>query len=411
MINTFTYFEPEYLIDKNLIFLYFDFDAFFASVEELENPELVNQPLIVGNRFSRSVVSTCNYVARSYGIRSGMSILKALELCPNAIFAHSNFRNYRKHSKRIFSVIESTFSLKIDVLSVDEGVACFQNISFKKAFLIAKKIKNFVFQNLRIKISIGISDHFLIAKIFSNQAKPFGIKSCSVKDIKKKLWPLPITEIPGIGEKHIDLVFKNNFYKINDLAVCEDASLLKKVFGNFWESLKAVSLGKWYTDNNNQVKSRSFAVSETLEDLNYSNNQLNKKLTQIFDQLFIRLQLSSQVCKGIVVQLKSNDFIVNSHSNKMKKYSNDYRKLLSITKRLFNRLLINTEKNVRLIGISFFDLKKIDTDEGQKKSLFYQFIPKSISKLSEESSLDKLIFDINESFGFEIIKRANKLKS
>ncbi|AAB95953.1 Y-family DNA polymerase [Mycoplasmoides pneumoniae] len=409
MIGTFTYLDPTIQADPNLLFFYFDFDAFFASVEEIENPELKNQPLIVGNRTSRSVVSTCNYLARSYGIKSGMPIAKALELCPQAIFATSHFRNYRKYSAKIFAMIAEQFNLEVHTLSIDEGFVCFRDLSPRKAFSLAKRIQRHVYEQLNFHISIGISNQFTLAKIFSNQAKPFGVKSCFSKEVKRKLWPLPIVELPGIGKRQLDNAFKNNFHKIGDLAKCKDVTLFKRVFGIAWESLHAVALGETYTQSEQDVKSRSIAVSETLEYLNYSSNQLQQKLTSIFNELYARLQLSFQMCKGVVVQLKSNDFIVNSHSQSIKKYTADYQTLLVIVKKLFNRLLMGVGLNIRLIGVSFFGLKNNPSSSRPEGLLFYEYQQAKPKQQTAHFALDQMIYEINQSFGYEIIQRAKKL--
>ena len=184
-----------------------DMDSFFASVEIREKPELKGLPVIVGARpkegKGRGVVSTCSYEARKYGIRSAMPISQAYRLCPRAVFLPVNMRLYSEVSARVMRLLRK-FSEKFQQVSVDEAylVPGPEICNFEEAAVYGLKIKDEVQKQEGVTCSVGIGPNKLIAKIASGFQKPDGLTVVRPEDVKEFLFPMPVSKIPGIGDKN-----------------------------------------------------------------------------------------------------------------------------------------------------------------------------------------------------------------
>lgn len=200
-----------------------DLDAFFASVEQLDHPELQGKPVIVGgNPKARGVVSTCSYEAREYGVRSAMPMKKALELCPEAVLRAVNMRRYKEVSKQVMTIFER-FTPDIEPVSIDEA---YLGVKKGTGLKTAQQIRAAVKKELKLPISVGISVNKLLAKIASDLAKPDNIKAIWPEDVPDTIWPLPVKIIPGIGsstEKKCNLY---GIKTVGDLAKFPDKALI-----------------------------------------------------------------------------------------------------------------------------------------------------------------------------------------
>jgi DNA polymerase-4 len=176
-------------VDKKKYVLHIDMDAYFASVEEKNNSKLCNKPLIVSGMNSNSVVSTANYAARKYGIKSAMPVYIAKKLCPQLIIKKPHFLMYEKYHQEIIKYIKKNYSNIIEIASIDE---CYVDISHlvnnsNSPFSIAKKIQGDIFKKMNLPCSIGISENKFLAKMACKLIKPFGINLIYTSDVEDKL--------------------------------------------------------------------------------------------------------------------------------------------------------------------------------------------------------------------------------
>ena len=186
--------------DSGTPFLHLDMDAFFASVEELDEPSLVGKPVIVGGTAGRGVVSAANYVARGYGVNSAMPMSLALRRCPNAIVRRPRFDRYSEISQRVFEVLHE-FTPKVKPLSIDEA---FCDISGARALLgrpvdIARAIRERVRAEIGLAASIGVASSMFVAKVAGSRAKPDGLLVVPASETVDFLAPLPVTALWGVG--------------------------------------------------------------------------------------------------------------------------------------------------------------------------------------------------------------------
>ena len=207
--------------DNRRIILHVDMDAFFASVEQLDNPLLKGKPVIVGALpDSRGVVAAASYEARKYGIRSAMPSRVAARMCPGAIFIRPRLQRYKEISEKVFAVLEE-FTPFIEQMSIDEA---FLDISTSCRILgsprdIAEKIKKQIYTQTGLTASIGIGPNKFLAKLGSEMGKPDGLFEAPFEKeaIKNFLAPLDIGKLYGAGKKTVSLLIKHGFSKIGDL--------------------------------------------------------------------------------------------------------------------------------------------------------------------------------------------------
>ena len=199
--------------------LHCDLDAFFASVEQRDNPELRGKPVIVGGQpGGRGVVSTCSYQAREFGVHSAMPISQAVRLCPQAVFLSPDLKKYSRVSAQVFSIL-SRFTPLVEPLSIDEA---FLDVSgchtlFGASRTIAEKIKAAVLAEAGLTISIGIAGNKYLAKLATNLCKPNGIMELNRQDADRLLPRLSVSHLWGVGARTAEQLTRAGISTIGDL--------------------------------------------------------------------------------------------------------------------------------------------------------------------------------------------------
>jgi DNA polymerase-4 len=183
--------------------MHIDLDAFFVSVEQLENPELKGKPVVVGGRpHGRGVVASASYEARAFGLHAGMPLATASRLCPQAIFIEGSFPKYRHASERFMTIL-ADFSPYVEPLGLDEAyldVTGFESI-YGSIHQMAVKIKQRIKDELGLCASVGIASCKVVAKVASELSKPDGLLEIAAGNERSFLAPLPVAKLPGIGRK------------------------------------------------------------------------------------------------------------------------------------------------------------------------------------------------------------------
>ncbi|MEN6462889.1 MAG: DNA polymerase IV, partial [Syntrophomonas sp.] len=206
--------------NDELFIMHCDLDAFFAAVEQRDNPELIGKPVIVGGQpDSRGVVSTCSYEARKFGVRSAMPIVQARRLCPHAIFLPVNMSRYQEASRQVFHIF-STYTPIIEPLSIDEAFLDLTGCTgiFGSMETIARQIKTRVKSEVGLNISVGISYNKFLAKLATELGKPDGLRIITCADTPAVLAPLPVSYLWGVGEKSRQQLQRMGINTIGELA-------------------------------------------------------------------------------------------------------------------------------------------------------------------------------------------------
>src|SRR5699024_2080785 len=219
---------------KGLDILHIDMDAFYASVEEEDNPLLKGKPVIVGGKSNHGIVTTANYKAREYGVHSAMPIFIAKQRCPHGIYLPTRMYRYKEASNEVFQILHS-FTNLIEPLSIDEAYLGVGNLN-SNPMAIAKEIKRQVLKETGLTMSVGISYNKFLAKLASDWNKPSGIKIISKDMVPDILLPLSVKSVHGIGPKSAKKLNDIGIYKIKDL-ISLSKEFLIELFGRHGEEI------------------------------------------------------------------------------------------------------------------------------------------------------------------------------
>lgn len=214
------------------VIFHIDLNAFYTSAEVVRNHALEGLPIVVGGHSKRGVVCTASYEARAYGVHSAMPLFKALELCPKLIVLDADFDWYKQLSRQFFDCLRS-FSPLIEIASIDE---CYMDVSeliksYKRPLDLAWQIQKEVKEKVFLPCSIGVGPNKFLAKMASDMRKPMGITVLRKQEIQKKLWPLSIDDMYGIGKKSAVLLKEHGVLTIKDVADPKNEDYLLKVLG------------------------------------------------------------------------------------------------------------------------------------------------------------------------------------
>lgn len=323
-------------------------DCFYAAVEMRDFPEYRYIPLAVGGTGPRSVLCTCNYIAREFGVRSAMSSKKALQLCPNLTIVNGRMSVYQEVSQKIRAIFEQYTDI-IEPLSLDEA---FLDVTHStecggSATLIAQKIRQQIFDELHLTASAGIAVNKFLAKIASDENKPNGQCVVSPNKVAEFVDVLPLKKIPGIGPKTAEKLKLKGFETCKDVRA-SDVRYLQTIVGKFAHALYLRSFGE---DNRLLEVSRprkSLAIETTL-----ANDLVTEdECADVIDKLFINLEkrLEKHHNRQIIkqgIKLKFADF----------KQTTVEQQSLSCDKAIFTQLLTKAmmrsqQRNVRLVGLT-----------------------------------------------------------
>ncbi len=336
------------------IILHIDMDYFFAQVEERENPRFKEKPLVVGadpkEGKGRGVVSTCNYLAREYGIHSALPISKAYELCPKAVFLPVNMELYQKVSEKIMEIL-AKYSKTIEQVSIDEA---YLDISFannyKKAESITKKIKKEVLEKEKLTSTAGIGPNKLIAKIASSLAKPDGFLKVEPPEVQKFLNPLDIKKIPGIGPKTAVKLQAIGVNKIKELKKISKIKL-KNMFGVVGEIIHERARGIDEEELSSEEIIKSIGQEHTFEKDTRDPEIILDTFEKLIEEVDRGRASANFAFKTITVICRFQGFETHTKSKTLKESTQNLEILKKESKKLLLRLLLESKKLVRLVGL------------------------------------------------------------
>jgi len=378
--------------------LHMDMDAFFASVEQRDNPHLRGKPVIVGRENSnRGIVTTASYEARKYGVHSAMSVYMARKLCPQGIFVNGNYKKYSKISKKIFQICRK-FTPKVYPISIDEA---FLDISgsipyFKSAKEIAHKLQDHIKNKLNLTCSIGIAPNKMLAKIASDMQKPGGLTIIDKDNLDEILKKLTIEKIPGIGKKTARKLKNLGIFTVNDINKV-DESILISHFGKFGKHLRYIGKGKEIPSSNSLYektkKAKSISNELTLYENTSNRRYLQQQLIKLCNKVCYRLRLKNATAKRITLKIKFSDMVVKTIDKTLNDQVCYEAEVYKVTSDFLKR--IDLSKNeVRLVGIKLSCLEFVD--EVKQLDLFNK-------KNNKVNRISKAVDKIRDKYGRKII--------
>jgi DNA polymerase IV (DinB-like DNA polymerase) len=340
--------------EKKRIIFHVDMDHFFTAVEERENPEYKGKPVIVGadpkSGKGRGVVSTCNYEARKFGVRSGMPISKAWKLCPQAIYLPVNYELYTKVSERIMSLLRK-YADKFEQWGIDEA---FLDVTSKvkdyaEAEALAMEIKREIYEKEGLTCSIGVGPNKLVAKIASDYKKPDGLTIVKEEEAENFLAPLPVRKLLWVGRKTEQKLKTMGIKTIDDLARY-DPTALAEVFGvmGIQMYLMAHGIDKSKVEERGEIKSisRETTFEEDTSDFDFVLMALDRLSEEVHKDV-LRQNL---YFKTVTVKVRYENFETHTHSRTLPLITNKLEELKRASKELLQAYLRHDRK-IRLIGV------------------------------------------------------------
>ncbi len=355
--------------------IHVDMDAFYASVEQLDNPELKGKPIAVGGSEKRGVVSAASYEARKFGVKSAMSGIQAKRNCPELIFVRPRFERYHEISKKIRAIFHDYTDL-VEPLSLDEA---YLDVTKNKkgnpsASLIAKEIRNRIFKEVGLTASAGISINKFIAKVASDYNKPNGQKTVNPEEVIEFLEQLDIRKFYGVGKVTAEKMYQLGIFTGKDLK-SKSIDYLDEHFGKSGRYYYYVVRGI----HNSEVKPnrirKSLAAEHTFNENLSSEIFMLEKLERIADEVSQRLTKSKVAGKTVTLKIKYSDFTLQTRSKTLHYFINDKSLILDTSKDLLYQEKLSN--SVRLLGISMSNLntetKKIPEQKSVSVQLKFDF--------------------------------------
>jgi len=386
-------------MQKKRYIAHVDMDAFFAAIEERDDPQLKGKPIVVGADpkagRGRGVVSTCSYAARKFGIHSAMPISIAYRKCPHAVFLPVNMERYAKESKKIYKILYG-FTPQIEPIGIDEA---FLDITgsyhlFGAPLETCLLIKSRIRKEMGLIASIGLAPTKMVAKIASDLKKPDGMVEVSQEGLLDFLWPLDIEKIWGLGKKSKEALNSMEISTIGDLAK-RDVNDLVRSFGkngaHFWELANGIDPREVETEE--EVK--SISNEHTFEADTWDKNKIYSTLMLLAEKVSTRARKESLKGRTITLKIRLEGFKTFTRSNTLAESTNLAGHIYKEIKRLYDAFDAK-RKRIRLLGVKLSNLcganvrdtlfrKKSDGGKEEK-------IQKAMDYIKQEFGTDSIHF-------------------
>lgn len=381
--------------------LHIDMDAFYASVEQRDDPSLRGKPLVVGGSRNRGVVAAASYEARRFGIRSAMPMRDAYRRCPDLLRVAPQMSHYQAVSKEIFAIFRE-FTPLVEGLSLDEA---FLDVSASLALFgdevgIAGKIKKRINAQTALTASVGVAPNKLVAKIASDLDKPDGLFVVTPENMREVLDPLPARVIPGIGRETLARLKRVGIETIADLRLAPDRDL-EPIFGKFTQRTRDRASG---IDDRPVLSSRpdkSISAEETFDvDLSTA-AEMSRQLLALSERTASRLRAKELVAGTVQVKIRQSDFTTFTRQRALCPPGNGTNQLYEAAKGLLASWLLDYPgARIRLLGVGGSDL----ADDVQP-DLFAPAVG------AGGPQLDQTVDEIRDRFGKSSVGRARTLDS
>ncbi|MCI5871998.1 MULTISPECIES: DNA polymerase IV [Streptococcus] len=341
--------------DTSRKIIHIDMDAFFASVEERDNPVLKGKPLVIGAdprlTGGRGVVSTANYEARKFGIHSAMSSKEAYERCPQAIFVSGNYEKYQTVGQQVREIFYRYTDL-VEPMSIDEAYldVTENKLGLSSAVKVAMLIQHDIWNELHLTASAGVSYNKFLAKIASDMEKPHGLTVILPEDAVSVLSSLPVEKFHGVGKKTVERLHEMEVFTGKDLLDVPEMVLIDK-FGRFGYDLYRKARGI----SNSPVKAnrvrKSIGKERTYRKLLYRDEDVLKELISLCQRVAASLERNEKKGRTIVLKLRYGDFSTLTKRHSLDEYTDQSEVIEREVRQLFEEVG-QAEKGIRLLGVT-----------------------------------------------------------
>jgi len=385
------------------IVLHIDMDAFYASVEQLDHPELRGKPVIVGGSSNRGVVSAASYEARKFGVRSAMPIFQAKKRCPQGNFVPVRMHRYKELSNRVMEILEK-YSPIVEQVSIDEAYLDLTGLErlHGSPEQIARRIKEEIRRLTSLSCSVGIAPNKFLAKVASETNKPDGLTIIPSRHAAKVAQSLPVGKIPGVGKKTVDRLEKLKVITLGDLLTRPETVLLKAV-GKFAYTLLEFAKGTDGSAVVSHTDAKSISSEETFEENTNDFEVLRKELLVQVEEVGRRLRRNELKGKTVTLKLRRADFVRITRSISFSEPTDPTKAIYGWALGLLEA--VDLSEKFRLIGIAVSGFGRTQGAAAQL-NLFGGESRRGESWREVEKAMDS----ITEKFGHEAIKRGSLIK-
>ena len=333
--------------------MHVDMDAFYASVEILDNPGLKGLPVIVGGRSARGVVSTCSYEARKFGVHSAMPLFEAKRLCPHGVFVPVRMARYAEMSAKIMAIFRETSPL-VEQLSIDEAFLDLTGMEgLGGAESIAHQVQDRIQNELKLSASVGLAPNKFLAKLASDMKKPHGFVIITPEEAAGLLAPMPVTRIFGIGRSAEEKLKQFGIEKIGQLAAA-DASILRKVFGINAEQVQRLAQGLDDRPVVNEEEAKSVGRENTFDTDLTDMESCREEVLDLCGQVGWRLRREHLAGHTVTLKVKFADFRTITRSSTGDRPVAWDEDIFILAEQMLRK--VNVKPGVRLLGVSVSSL-------------------------------------------------------
>ncbi|HEY8509810.1 MAG TPA: DNA polymerase IV [Steroidobacteraceae bacterium] len=375
--------------------LHVDMDAFYASIEQRDNPHLRGKPVIVGGTCGRGVVAAASYEVRKYGVHSAMPMRTALRLCPHAKCVPPRMAHYKEVSQQIFAIFHQ-FTPLVEGLSLDEA---FLDVTASQKLMgpaseIARLIKSRILETTQLTASVGVAPNKLVAKIASDLKKPDGLTIVPPDRVHEVLDPLSVRRLPGLGRKMGARVEALGIQTLGQLRAAPD-SVLRPLFGRYTQRVRDRASGiddrPVVPDNTEQ----SISAEETFDTDIAEHTRMHSELVQLADRTCTRLRARGLVAGCVTVKIRRDDFSTYTRQRRISPSTNETRTISRVARELLSEWLKEQPRaRLRLLGVGVSQLSL-----AEQLDLF-------ASGRDKASALDDTVDAIRKRFGPRAVRRA-----
>lgn len=373
-----------------------DLDAFFVSVERLLNSSLVGKPVLIGGNSQRSVVASCSYEARKFGVHSAMPMRLARQLCPEAILVHGDFDLYSKYSNMVTEIIEERIPI-VEKASIDEHYLDMTGMErFFGTWQLAKELRQRIIKETGLPISFGLASNKTVSKIATGEAKPSGEQKVNFGMEKPFLAPLSIRKIPGVGAKTYTLLRNMGVAQIATLQQME-VTAMRQVLGekgvDIWKKASGIDQRRVLPFEEQKSMSKETTFEQDTIDIQL----LRSVLLAMVDELAFELRQNRKLTSCVSVKIRYSNFDTHTRQAKIPFTSSEKtiaEKALFLFDRLHSRRML-----IRLIGVKITHL----VSGSYQTDLFND----TLSELHLSQALDQ----IRQRYGFQAVMRGSTLNT
>jgi DNA polymerase-4 len=346
--------------------IHVDMDAFYASVEQLDNPELKGKPVAVGGNAERGVIAAASYEARKFGVKSAMSSKVAARICPSLIFVRPNFKRYKEVSKHIQTIFHRYTDI-IEPLALDEAFldVTENKMGLNSATFIAQSIKNDIYTELNLVASAGVSYNKFLAKLASDQDKPNGLFVIKPEEAQDYMDNLSIERFFGVGKVTADKMHEHSIFFGRDLKRFTLAEL-QSLFGKSGSFLHGICRGIDNREVVNDRERKSIAAENTFMNDIFDATNFRNSAQDIIETLWKRYENFDKRGRSLSIKLKFSDFSQITRSSTSTMEIATYQQLEKIAHQLIENVL-PLPKSVRLIGFQISGFRSNEIIDSQLK--------------------------------------------